>query len=168
MVNNPNYRQGPVRSVTTKPIASAVVIKKGDLLYQDIENGDVFPASSLADNQGELANQELFSCWFIGVALEQSISGATKEIEVATDAEFEFTCPSGTWNLGDLVGVDTNAAGTALLDQTVEYVVAPSQAIGKIARYEGIAVTKVWVRIYSRVFGYGLDTPTCQSSSSGV
>ena len=56
---------------------------------------------------------------FLGVAMQRSRAGDTAPIRVATTGVFEFDCPSGTFELGDLVGADENAAGNALLNQQV-------------------------------------------------
>ena len=51
--------------------------------------------------------------------MQRSRSGETAPIRVATTGVFEFDCPSGTFELGDLVGADENAAGNGLLNQQV-------------------------------------------------
>ena len=56
--------------------------------------------------------------------MQRSRSGETAPIRVATTGVFEFDCPSGTFELGDLVGADENAAGNALLNQQVAKVAA--------------------------------------------
>ena len=61
---------------------------------------------------------------FLGVAMQRSRSGETAPIRVATTGVFEFDCPSGTFELGDMVGADENAAGNALLNQQVAKVAA--------------------------------------------
>src|SRR5688500_8873419 len=96
----------------TAAVDSATVIEIGDLLYLDTD--DLKPASSQADQTGEEANQGLFASKFIGVAMQASDSGDTENIRVATDGVFEFACPSGTWEVGDLVGASENSGGTAL------------------------------------------------------
>ena len=56
---------------------------------------------------------------FAGVAMQASRSGDTQPIRVATTGVFEFDCVSTTLEVGDMMGPDENAAGTALLNQTV-------------------------------------------------
>ena len=101
----------------TNPVLAAVdaatVIEIGDLVYQ--ETDDVRPASQQADQGTKLANQELFSNKFLGLAMQRSRAGETAPIRVATTGVFEFDCPSAAFELGDFVGVDENAAGTSVL-----------------------------------------------------
>ena len=66
--------------------------------------------------------------------MQRSRSGETAPIRVATTGVFEFDCPSGTFELGDLVGADENAAGDALLNQQVAKVAASQYAIGRVAK----------------------------------
>src|SRR3972149_3669278 len=122
----------------TNPVVAAVdsttVIEIGDLVYQDTD--DAKPASAQADQGSEAANQELFADNFLGVAMQRSRSGDTDPIRVATTGVFEFDCPSGTFELGDLAGADENAGGDALLDQQVAKVSQSRFAIGRVARRE--------------------------------
>ncbi|MBI1899752.1 MAG: hypothetical protein HYS13_01400 [Planctomycetia bacterium] len=132
-------------------VDSATVIEIGDLVYHDAD--DVKPAGSQADQLSEEANQALFAAKFAGVAMQASPSGKTDPIRVAADGIFEFDCPSGTFEVGDLVGASENAGGTALLDQQVEPVTRPENAIGYVVQREPTAVTKVKVRLLSREGG---------------
>ncbi len=132
-------------------VDSATVIEIGDLVYLD--GDDVKPASSQADQASEEANQALVATKFAGVAMQASDAGQTQPIRVATDGIFEFACPSGTWEIGDLVGASENAGGTALEDQQVEPVVRPELALGYVAQREPTAVTSVKVRLLSRAAG---------------
>ena len=105
----------------TNPVVAAVdaatVIEIGDLLWQDTD--DAKPASGLTNHGTEAANQEALAGAFLGVAMQRSRSGETAPVRVATTGVFEFDCPSGTFELGNLVGADNNAAGNALLNQQV-------------------------------------------------
>jgi hypothetical protein len=143
----------------TNPVIAAVdaetVIEIGDLLYQ--ETDDARPASSQADQETEAANQALFADKFLGVAMQRSRSGETAPIRVATTGVFEFDCPSGTFELGTLVGADEDAAGTALLNQQVATVAQSSQAIGRVAKREAAATTSVLVDIRSTVMTGGVE-----------
>jgi predicted RecA/RadA family phage recombinase len=132
-------------------VDSATVIEIGDLLYLDTD--DLKPASSQVDQLTEEANQARFASKFIGVAMQASDAGDTQPIRVATDGIFEFPCPSGTWEVGDLVGASEDAGGTALEDQQVEGVARPECAIGYVAQRQAAAVTTVKVRLLSRVAG---------------
>lgn len=132
-------------------VDSAQVIEIGDLLYHDTD--DVKPASNQTDQLSEEANQALFAGKFAGVAMQASDSGDTAAIRVATDGVFEFVCPSGTWEVGDLVGASENSGGNGLEDQQVESVSRPENALGYVAQREATAVTLVKVRLLSREAG---------------
>jgi hypothetical protein len=150
----------------TNPVVAAVdsgtVIEIGDLVYQDVD--DAKPASAQADQGSETANQELFADNFLGVAMQRSRSGDTDPIRVATTGVFEFDCPSGTFELGDLVGVDENAGGDGLLDQQVAAVSASKYAVGRVAKRGSTAATRVLVDIRSTVMTGGVEG----TSPSGV
>jgi len=75
---------------------------------------------------------------------------------VATTGVFEFDCPSGTVELGKLMGVDENAAGTALLNQQVTTVTQGVDAVGRVAKREAAATTNVLVDIRSKVMSGGV------------
>jgi len=150
----------------TNPVVAAVdsgtVIEIGDLVYQDTD--DAKPAGSQADQGSEAANQELFADHFLGVAMQRSRSGDTDPIRVATTGVFEFDAPSGTFELGDLVGADENAAGDALMDQQVASVGASKYAIGRVAKRVPTAATSVLVDVRSTVMTGGVEG----TSPSGV
>lgn len=154
------------RSGDTNPIMaavdSAVVIEIGDLVYLD--TNDAKPASSQADQGTEAANQELFTDKFLGVAMQRSRNGDTDPIRVATTGVFEFPCPSGTWEVGDMIGPDEAAAGTSLLAQQVAKVTEAKLALGRCARRQASATTTVLVDIKSTVMTGGIEG----SVSSGV
>lgn len=143
----------------TNPVIAAVdagtVIEIGDLVYQ--ETDDVRPASSQADQNTKEANQELFADKFLGVAMQRSRAGETAPIRVATTGVFEFDCPSGTFELGNLVGPDENAAGTALLNQQAAAVTLSKHAIGRVAKRQATAATNVLVDIRSTVMTGGVE-----------
>jgi len=132
-------------------VDSATVIEIGDLLYLD--GDDLKPASSQSDQASEEANQAVFASRFAGVAMQASDAGDTDTVRVAADGVFEFTCPSGTWEVGDLVGASENSGGDGLEDQQVEAVDRPELAIGFVAQREASAATSVKVRLASRVVG---------------
>ena len=150
----------------TNPVVAAVdsstVIEIGDLIYQATD--DARPASAQADQGGETANQELFAENFLGVAMQRSRDGDTSPIRVATTGVFEFDCPSGTFELGDLIGADEDAAGTALLDQQIDAVGSSNRAIGRVTRRESSANTSVLADIRSTVMTGGVEG----GSPSGV
>jgi len=131
MANTFRYRYGETNPVMVA-VDSATVIEIGDLVYLDTD--DAKPASSQADAGTEAGNQEAFHDLFLGVAEEQSRSGDTAEIRVATSGVFEFVCPAETRQLGQLIGVDEAGSGTALEDQVVDNVATANLAIGYVAK----------------------------------
>ncbi|NUQ66072.1 MAG: hypothetical protein HUU20_26725 [Pirellulales bacterium] len=150
----------------TNPVVAAVdaetVIEIGDLVYQDVD--DAKPAALLPDQGSEAANQDALAFNFLGVAMQRSRAGVADSIRVATTGVFEFDCPSGTFELGDLVGADENQAGTALLNQQVAEVAAARYAIGRVARRVPAAATTVLVDVRSTVMTGGVQG----GSPSGV
>lgn len=146
----------------TNPVVAAVdadtVIEIGDLVWLDVD--DAKPAALQADQGTEPANQELFADKFLGVAMQRSRSGDTQPIRVATTGVFELECPAGTFELGDLVGADENAAGTALLNQQVAPVAESRYAIGRVARRVPASATNVLVDIRSTVMTGGVEGTT--------
>jgi len=153
----------------TNPVVAAVdaatVIEIGDLVYQ--ETDDVRPASSQDDLGSETANQEMFSDKFLGVAMQRSQAGETAPVRVATTGVFEFDCPSGKFELGDLIGPEQHEpdeAVCALQNQRVQKVDSAYHAIGRVARREGSDATSVLVAIRSTVMTGGVKG----SSPSGA
>ncbi len=146
----------------TNPVVAAVdsdtVIEIGDLLWQDTD--DAKPASDITDQGTETANQTALADAFLGVAMQRSRSGDTAPVRVAATGVFEFDCPSGTFELGDLVGADENAGGDALLNQQVDSVAAAAYAIGRIAKRQASAVTSVLIDIRSTVMTGGVEGST--------
>jgi hypothetical protein len=142
----------------TNPVIAAVdantVIEIGDLVYQEVD--DVRPASMQADQGTKLANQELFSNKFLGVAMQRSRVGETTPIRVATTGVFEFDCPNSNFELGELVGVDENAAGIALLNQQVAKVASAKYAVGRDAKRQS-GTTSVLIDIRSTVMTGGVE-----------
>ena len=142
----------------TNPVVAAVdsgtVIEIGDLVLLDTD--DAKPASTLADQGAKTTNQEAFATVFLGVAMQRSRSGEMAPIRVATTGVFEFDCPSGTFELGDMVGVDTNTAGTTLLNQQVAKVSDSLHAIGRLAKRQSTATTSVLVDIRSTIMTGGV------------
>jgi hypothetical protein len=161
MTDKMRWRYGDTNPVVAA-VDSATVIEIGDLVWQDTD--DAKPASSRSDAGSETANQELMAEKFLGVAMQRSRSGDTAPIRVATTGVFEFDCPSGTFELGDLVGVDENTAGNALLNQTVAKVNLSKYAVGRVAKRQAAAVTNVLVDIRSTVMTGGVEG----GSPSGV
>jgi hypothetical protein len=153
----------------TNPVIAAVdaetVIEIGDLLWLD---GDDAKPSSLinGDAQFDLPHEQRaeiivrmqyeFADRFLGVAMQRSRSGEADPLRVATTGVFELDCPSGTFELGDLVAAKENAGGTALLNQQEGKAAAAKYAIGRIAKRESSDCTSVLVDIRSTVMTGGV------------
>ncbi len=88
--------------------------------------------------------------------MQRSRAGETAPIRVATTGVFEFDCPSGTFELGNLMGVDENAAGTALVNQQTVAVAQGNRAVGRVAKREAAAATSVLVDVRSTVMTGGV------------
>ena len=161
MSDKMRWRYGDTNPVVAA-IDSATAIEIGDLVWLDTD--DAKPASAQADQGSETANQEKFADKFLGMAMQRSRSGDTSPIRVATTGVFELDCPSGTFELGDLLGADENAAGNALLNQQVAKVTASRYAIARVAKREASAGTSVLVDVRSTVMTGGVEG----SSPSGV
>jgi len=150
----------------TNPVIAAVdaatQIAIGDLLYQEVN--DARPAATQTDLGSEEANQDAFAEKFLGVAMQRSRDGETAPVRVATTGVFEFDCPADTFELGDLVGVDENALGNALMNQQVGKVSDARYAIGRVARREPVPTTSVLIDVRSTVMTGGVQG----GSSSGA
>ena len=142
----------------TNPVVAAVdadtVIEIGDLVYLDAD--DAKPARLQADLGTKPLNQEFFTDHFLGVAMQRSRNGETTPIRVATTGVFEYDCASGSFELGNLIGPSENAEGSALLNQQVEKVTPATLAIGRVARREATAATRVLVSLFSSVMTGGM------------
>jgi hypothetical protein len=148
MANTMRWRYGDTSPVML-PVDAATVIEIGDLLYLEVD--DARPASAQSDQGTESANQQLFHGKFAGVAMQASAGDQANSIRVATAGVFEFDCPSGTLEVGDLMGADENAGGTALLNQTIVKVTNANAAIGRCAKRLNPAGTRTLVDIVSTV-----------------
>ncbi len=161
MTDKMRWRYGDTNPVVAA-VDAATVIEIGDLVWQDTD--DAKPAAALANHGSEAANQEALADGFLGVAMQRSRSGETAPVRVATTGVFEFDCPSGTFELGNLVGAHNNAAGNALLNQQVAKVTQSRYAIGRIAKRQPTATTSVLVDVRSTVMTGGVEG----GSPSGV
>ena len=109
MTDKMRWRYGDTNPVVAA-VDAATVVEIGDLVWQDTD--DAKPAASVTNHGSKSLNQKALADAFLGVAMQRSRNGETAPIRVATTGVFEFDCASGTFELGDLVGVDTNAAAT--------------------------------------------------------
>ncbi len=152
----------------TNPVVAAVdadtAIECGDMLWLDGDNAK--PASMLIDIaepseipidqiQALAAHQKGFADRFLGVAMQRSRSGDTDPMRVATTGVFEFDCPSGTFELGDLISPHKDN-DKLLTNQTVAGMLESVNAIARVAKREPDATTTVLVDIRSTVMTGGI------------
>ena len=164
----------------TNPVVAAVdpetVIEVGDLVWQHIDSaghGNARPASAMPADAGAVNEpvgynkqhivdadpQRVFANKFLGVAMQRSRDGEANSVRVATTGTFEFDCPSGTFELGDLVGVRSEDLGDSpgkLLNQDVVKVTSSKHAIARVARRVPSADSTVLVDIRSTVMTGGI------------
>jgi hypothetical protein len=148
MANVMRWRYGETSPVML-PVQSATVIEIGDLVYLSTDHA--LPASSQADQGSKAANQQLFHNNFAGVAMQQSRSGDTNPIRVATTGVFAYDCASATFEIGALVGINQPSAGPPLSDQILVGVAAENLAVGRCAKRVNPADTSVLVEIVGTV-----------------
>ena len=154
MSDKMRWRYGDTSPVVAA-VDSATVIEIGDLVYLDTD--DAKPASAQANQGSKALNQERFVDKFLGVAMQRSRAGDSTPIRAATTGVFEFDCPSGTFELGDLIGPDANAGNTGLVNQQVCKVTASKLAIGRVAKRLAQAGTSVLVDVRSSVMTGGVE-----------
>lgn len=140
----------------TNPVVAAVdsetVIEIGDLLWQDVNNAKPANHVSMGNAKPEVA-QAAFARSFLGVAMQRSRNGDTGPIRVATTGVFEFDCPLGTYELGQLMAV-ADGHGGALFNQRV--LRSNPGAIARVAKREPATVTSVLIDIRSTVMTGGI------------
>jgi hypothetical protein len=154
MSDKMRWRYGDTNPVVAA-VDSATVIEIGDLVMQDTD--DAKPASMFAWGANLAATQDAFDDKFLGVAMQRSRAGETAPIRVATTGVFEFDCPSGTFELGDMVGVNANTGGNGLTNQQVAKVTLSKNAVGRVAKRQASAATSVLVDIRSTVMTGGVE-----------
>ncbi|MEA1950728.1 MAG: hypothetical protein U9N87_05055 [Planctomycetota bacterium] len=157
MSDKMRWRYGDTNPVMSA-VDSATVIEIGDLVYLDSD--DAKPASSQSDQSSKAANQTLFAGKFLGVAMQRSRAGDSDAIRVATSGVFEFDCTSGTFELGQHVGLEENAGGDGLLDQQVAAVAASAYAMGRAAKRASTAAGSILIEICSTIMSGGVDGTT--------
>jgi hypothetical protein len=152
MANRMRWRYGDTNPVML-PVEAETVIEIGDLVA--LVGGAAVPAADLADQGTEAANQESLHDAFVGVAMQHSPAGSADPVRIATSGVFEFDAASAAFELGDLIGVDEAASGTALENQVVVEVATPNLAIGRCAKRVSPAATRVLVDVVSTVMRGG-------------
>jgi hypothetical protein len=155
MADKMRYRYGDTNPVMCE-VDSAQVIEIGDMVW--LNTDDARPASASSFVGGLATAQETFVDKFIGIAMQNSPSGKSDPIRIATTGVFEMDCASvATWLIGDMAGPDDNAGATALENQKVIEVTDAARAIGVVVKSEASAVTSILVDIKSTIFSGGLQ-----------
>jgi len=160
MADELRYKYGDTEPVVAA-VDSTTVIGIGDIVWQDTD--DAKPASDATYYANLWQTQADFHGNFLGVAMQRSRSGDTANIRVATKGVFEFDCAAATFELGDLVGPDDNAGGTALTNQQVILTGHAGCAIGHVAKRYSSNTTNVLVSIKSTV-EHGGPQPAASST----
>ncbi len=164
MTDKMRWRYGDTNPVVAA-VDAATVIEIGDLLWQDTD--DAKPAAVLSDHSSQAANQQALAAAFLGVAMQRSRNGDSTPVRVATTGVFEFDCASSTFELGDLLGADKNAANNGLLSQQVAKVAQSQDAIGRVAKREPAATTSVLVDIRSTIMTGGIGSSSGSGGAGG-
>jgi len=145
-------------NIVVAAVDAETVIEIGDLVWQD--GDDAKPAAALECTGRIIYGHAEFANNFLGVAMQRSCGVAGPKpkrwIDVATTGVFEFDCMLDTFELGQLIGADENAAGNALLNQQVGKVLKSRCAIGRVAKRQERAVASVLVDIRSTVMTGGV------------
>lgn len=136
----------------TWPVIAAVETQIGDLVWWDSANSTIKPASDYTYGASLAVTQEGFAKVFAGLCTQHSgaanADNKLSEVSVDSAGVKEFACAAATFDIGDLVGMDDNAGGTALEDQQVIAVTDPRLAIGRVARRYSSNTTSVLVEIF--------------------
>ncbi len=162
MPDHMRWRYGDTTPVVAE-VDADVEIEIGDLVFQDID--DAKPA-----NLTERDSVDRFTRHFLGVAMQRSRFGDTTPIRVATTGVFEFVCPSGTFELGELMGVDRteipdrdgNPHKSVLANQRVAKTSEPELAIARVAKRVLVARNSVFIDIRSTVMTGGVAGTTAK------
>jgi hypothetical protein len=132
------------------PNKGSEAINIGDLLYWDSSNNCVRSFSNYADQGSAAAQQAALAPLFMGVAASAALSteSTTRAVRIWTDIILEMPCDSGTFAIGDYVGVSYS---TGARNQQVAGVGnAAALAIGRVVKRYASAATKVKCRLMSR------------------
>lgn len=141
------------------PVPASTTISVGDLLYW---NGSAAaPLSAYTGSGNAVVDQATIAAAFCGAAQQGRIAAQTSTgypdypangIVIATDAVYEATCASATFEVGDLVGVVSAAAGVAgdVSDQSVVAVSNQNLAIGYVVAKYASATTTVRIRLLGK------------------
>ncbi|MDO4574042.1 MAG: hypothetical protein Q4D98_02385 [Planctomycetia bacterium] len=168
--NRMKWRWGDTSPVTVD-VASTTAVKSGDLLWLNATSKKAEPADTFAFDTSLAKTQEAFASKFLGVAMQDSPSGTSGYIRVATTGVFELddsTAGDTSACVGDYRGAVVNTAGTYLVSDKVISVSESYQAIARIAHTENALPGKALVQIQSTIMRGGVagSDPKHETSSN--
>lgn len=135
--------------------AADQVFAKGDPVF--VTSGTIKPASQIGAIPGVHADlaaaQEAFHDAFLGVADEASAQGSVTPIRIQTGGRRVMPCVDTNYTIGQLVGPNDNAGGTALVSELIG-VATPNLAIGRVIQ-PGTSVDSIEVNIQSTLLSGG-------------
>ena len=125
-------------------------IEIGDLLWWDGTNDAVRPASEVSGGTYDIKKTALADA-FVGVALSGKAADESRNILVGTSGDYLFSAPTGEGADAETLDYVGGGDGTDMLDQTVNVVDTPDDAIGRVIGLKATTDSKVMVRILSRL-----------------
>jgi len=132
-------------------VDSAVVVTRGDMCW--LNTDDIRDADAFTWDTDEPTTRRKFCALFAGIATESSPSGKTDDILVMGPGAIveDYPCTSSTFEIGDMVGPEKDAAGNTLDNDLVQAVTDPREAIGLVVKAESSAVTAVTFQLLPAV-----------------
>jgi p-aminobenzoyl-glutamate transporter AbgT len=128
----------------------SIEVPMGSLMFHD--TNDAKPALSAADAGTYAQNKAAFAPLFAGVAVEaKAATSPAGTIQVAADGVYEFDCTSDTFEVGDFVAPADVGPGVGLNNTVLTKTSTANERIGYVVKREASAVTRVRVRLISRV-----------------
>lgn len=134
-----------------KRVAATVAaeIKPGDFVVLASEKA--IRASSMADAGTKAQNQEAAHDVFLGVSMDESLVGDSKDILVASRGEFKFPCAAlgSAAEIGAYVGLagTGTAAAVGVADDLVEIVATANLAVGRLSRRALVGATELYFEL---------------------
>ena len=156
MPNTMRWRYGETNPVML-PVLAGQVVEIGDLLYLDGDN--VKSAVNIPDQGTEATNQEFLHHNFVGIAMQSTSGLAAGSMRVATTGVFEMNCNAATFEVGDLLAGQENAAGDGLEAQLVVSTNVEYMAIGRCVKPVPVAAGKVLMSMVSTIVHGGPQAP---------
>lgn len=137
---------------------SNVAYNNGDLCYNSGAGGIILPAGQQASQGSEAADQILFASKFAGIIVSgasaaQTLANSNTPLTIDQGQRVWLcSCPSQTWNHGDLVGIYSTGSLPPDPQQVDACGGNPTRAIGRVFGYYPNAVTQVQVVFDARNF----------------